>query len=393
MAADGDVARLAELNAEKDSLDPSFTHAGRLIEDEITKLKNPSPEAKNGEAKPNEYSEKDFVDVFSHKMPKVECYIKVPANEFPAVNFVGRLIGPGGSTLKGIQEVTRTRIAVLGKGSQRDKKKAEELFESGDPKWAHMKLPLHVKISAVGPVDQSYMGIGRACTEVMKLIQVDEEEAKGMNQGMGMQGGRGRGQRGRGGPQSGRGMGSRGGRGGNGSANSTPRGNGRGSGNSRGGRGSGNARGSRGNPRQSRGGGGYGQKNQQSQQSMMQTADPYSQGGQEQYGAQGYEGYGGEMCGYEGYEGYADPSAYGQEGYGAEGSYSQEQYDMSGYGYGQEAYGQDPYGNGAGDQGQYQQQQQQSQQQQSKPYRGKMMGRGGQGGSNRGQARQAGKPY
>ena len=56
-------------------------------------------------------------------MPKVECMIKVPAEEFPSVNFVGRLIGPGGATLKGIQELTNTRIAVLGKGSQRDKKK------------------------------------------------------------------------------------------------------------------------------------------------------------------------------------------------------------------------------------------------------------------------------
>ena len=31
---------------------------------------------------------------------------------------------------------------------------AEELLKSGDPKWAHMKLPLHVKISALAPIDQ-----------------------------------------------------------------------------------------------------------------------------------------------------------------------------------------------------------------------------------------------
>ena len=33
-------------------------------------------------------------------------------------------------------------------------KQAEELAESGDPKWAHMKLPLHVKITAIAPIDQ-----------------------------------------------------------------------------------------------------------------------------------------------------------------------------------------------------------------------------------------------
>lgn len=36
------------------------------------------------------------------------------------VNFVGRLIGPGGSTMKGLQELTNTKMAVLGKGSIRE---------------------------------------------------------------------------------------------------------------------------------------------------------------------------------------------------------------------------------------------------------------------------------
>ena len=64
-----------------------------------------------------------MIDIYGPKLPKVECILKVPVKEFPNVNFVGRIIGPGGSTLKGIQEVTRTRIAILGKGSQRDKNK------------------------------------------------------------------------------------------------------------------------------------------------------------------------------------------------------------------------------------------------------------------------------
>ena len=43
------------------------------------------------------------------------------------------------------------------------------------------------------------MGIGRACTEIMKLIQVDEEELQGFQNQQGMQHARGGG--GRGGPR------------------------------------------------------------------------------------------------------------------------------------------------------------------------------------------------
>lgn len=406
--AESDNKYVPELMAEKDSLDPSFVHAARLLDQEINKAKNPQNSGDSSSSNNNsggsnnktEVTEAQFVDCYSQKMPKVECYIKVPSEEFPSINFVGRLIGPGGATLKGIQEITRTRIAVLGKGSQRDKRKAEELSASGDPKWAHMKLPLHVKISAVGPVDQAYMGIGRACTEIMKLIQVDEEELQGFQNQQGMQharggGGRG-GPRGRGGPPSNRGMNPRGGaRGGSAAGGASGPNAARGRGGNTGTRGRGNnARGSRGNGRGASRfgpktqGGPPAQAPQQPPQPMMpQANDPYNQTGQEY----GYEPYAEMYC--ESYGEYADPSqAYGAEGYGVEGytadaSYTgQEQYDMSGYGYQEGGY-QDPYGNGAGDQSQY------ANQQQSKPFRGKMMRGGANNNSTRGRATGAGKPY
>ena len=39
------------------------------------------------------------------------------------VNFVGKLLGPQGSTIKRLQEETGAKISVLGKGSMRDKSK------------------------------------------------------------------------------------------------------------------------------------------------------------------------------------------------------------------------------------------------------------------------------
>jgi hypothetical protein len=38
-------------------------------------------------------------------------------------NFVGKLLGPKGNSLKRLQEETMTKMAILGRGSMRDKHK------------------------------------------------------------------------------------------------------------------------------------------------------------------------------------------------------------------------------------------------------------------------------
>jgi len=170
---------LSQLISERDSIanNEALIHSSRLLEAEIERIKNKDDKKPS----PKKYDETDFIDTYSQKMPKVESVLKVPVDIYPQVNFVGRIIGPGGSTLKGIQEVTQTRISVLGKGSQRDKKKAEELVTSGDPKFLHMQFPLHIRISAIGPIDQAHHCVGRACAEIIKLLQVDEEDLAQMN--------------------------------------------------------------------------------------------------------------------------------------------------------------------------------------------------------------------
>ena len=46
--------------------------------------------------------------------------LKVKTLQF---NFVGKLLGPKGNSLKRLQEETMTKMAVLGRGSMRDKAK------------------------------------------------------------------------------------------------------------------------------------------------------------------------------------------------------------------------------------------------------------------------------
>jgi len=74
-----------------------------------------------------------------------------PVEKYPRFNFVGRLLGPKGSTLKELVHSTKTKISILGKGSSKDKAKEEELSKSDDPEHAHYKEALHVLIQAKAP--------------------------------------------------------------------------------------------------------------------------------------------------------------------------------------------------------------------------------------------------
>jgi len=74
-----------------------------------------------------------------------------PVEQYPRFNFVGRLLGPKGSTLKELVHSTKTKISILGKGSSKDKAKEEELSKSDDPDHAHFKEALHVLIQAKAP--------------------------------------------------------------------------------------------------------------------------------------------------------------------------------------------------------------------------------------------------
>ena len=44
-------------------------------------------------------------------------------------NFVGKLLGPKGNSMKRLQEETMTKMAVLGRGSMRDKQKVHTYKE------------------------------------------------------------------------------------------------------------------------------------------------------------------------------------------------------------------------------------------------------------------------
>uniref|UniRef100_A0A8C2SL70 KH domain-containing, RNA-binding, signal transduction-associated protein 1 n=1 Tax=Coturnix japonica TaxID=93934 RepID=A0A8C2SL70_COTJA len=156
---------LPELMAEKDSLDPSFTHAMQLLSAEIEKIQKGETTKKD--------EEENYLDLFSHKNMKLKERVLIPVKQYPKFNFVGKILGPQGNTIKRLQEETGAKISVLGKGSMRDKAKEEELRKGGDPKYAHLNMDLHVFIEVFGPPCEAYALMAHAMEEVKKFLVPD----------------------------------------------------------------------------------------------------------------------------------------------------------------------------------------------------------------------------
>jgi len=153
----------------------------------------------------NRYCEQDDVIVLREK-------IFVPVDEHPGHNFVGSILGPSGSILKELTKATRSKIAILGKGSMKDKAKEEELLKSEEEEHAHLKEPLHVLIDIKAPRADAHLRMHIALMEIYQFMTPADKKEQGFGQGpFGFGGGFGGPPRGRGGPRGGpRGRGGRG---------------------------------------------------------------------------------------------------------------------------------------------------------------------------------------
>ncbi|XP_016339749.1 KH domain-containing, RNA-binding, signal transduction-associated protein 1-like isoform X1 [Sinocyclocheilus anshuiensis] len=211
---------LPQLLAERDTLDASFTHSMKLLTAEIERVEKGETE-KDAES---------YLDLFTQKNIKLKERVLIPVKQYPKFNFVGKILGPQGNTIKRLQEETGAKISVLGKGSMRDKTKEEGLRKSGEPKYAHLSMELHVFIEVFAPVPEAYVRMANAMEEIKKFLFPDMMDEICQEQFMEMKflnGGQEHGGRGRGGPPirgrgglpppgvpRGRGMPPRGGRGG-----------------------------------------------------------------------------------------------------------------------------------------------------------------------------------
>uniref|UniRef100_A0AAY4C8S1 KH domain-containing, RNA-binding, signal transduction-associated protein 1 n=1 Tax=Denticeps clupeoides TaxID=299321 RepID=A0AAY4C8S1_9TELE len=152
---------LPQLLAERDSLDASFTHAMKLLSSEIERIQKGEKETES------------YLDLFTTKNIKLKERVLIPVKQYPKFNFVGKILGPQGNTIKRLQEDTGAKISVLGKGSMRDKAKEEGFRKSGEPKYAHLSMELHVFIEVFAPVPEAYLRMAHAMEEVKKFLFPD----------------------------------------------------------------------------------------------------------------------------------------------------------------------------------------------------------------------------
>ncbi|XP_018372679.1 PREDICTED: KH domain-containing, RNA-binding, signal transduction-associated protein 2-like isoform X1 [Trachymyrmex cornetzi] len=156
-----------ELLQEKIELDgQKWPNAIRLLDQEIQKtetLRRPMRESK-------------YVDIYREKHVRVSVKVLVPIREHPKFNFVGKLLGPKGNSMKRLQEETMCKMAVLGRGSMKDKQKEEELRASMNLKYAHLADDLHVEITAIAPPAEAYARIAFALAEVRKYLIPDNND-------------------------------------------------------------------------------------------------------------------------------------------------------------------------------------------------------------------------
>ncbi|GJS23260.1 KH domain-containing protein [Tanacetum coccineum] len=77
--------------------------------------------------------------------------VDIPVDSYPNFNFVGRLLGPRGNSLKRVEVSTDCRVLIRGRGSIKDPTKEEMM--RGKPGFEHLNEPLHVIVEAELPVE------------------------------------------------------------------------------------------------------------------------------------------------------------------------------------------------------------------------------------------------
>lgn len=67
-------------------------------------------------------------------------------------------------------------MAVMGRGSMKDRNREENFRQSLDPKYGHLNDDLHVEISALAPAAEAHARIAYALAEVRKYLTPDSND-------------------------------------------------------------------------------------------------------------------------------------------------------------------------------------------------------------------------
>lgn len=159
---------LAELMGEREKLSG---HAARLVDQEIQRV-----QSQNGSSARSSHTlvpPGPLMDIHKGRSVRLQVRVQVPVKDHPNFNFVGKLLGPKGNSLKRLQEETQTKMAILGRGSMRDKAKEEGLRQLKDPKYWHLHEELHVEVNAFAPPAEAYRRMAFALAQLKPFLVPD----------------------------------------------------------------------------------------------------------------------------------------------------------------------------------------------------------------------------
>ncbi|GMH23120.1 hypothetical protein Nepgr_024963 [Nepenthes gracilis] len=101
--------------------------------------------------------------------------LDIPVDTYPNFNFVGRLLGPRGNSLKRVEASTGCRVYIRGKGSIKDPDKEEKL--RGGPGYEHLNEPLHILVEAELPHNIVDIKLRQAMEILEEMLKpVDESQ-------------------------------------------------------------------------------------------------------------------------------------------------------------------------------------------------------------------------
>ena len=85
---------------------------------------------------------------------RVACeQVRIPVNDFPGYNFIGRLLGPRGATLKQFENDSGCRLFIRGRGSLRSADPHLEAQKARLPGFEHLNEELHLLIEHSGSLE------------------------------------------------------------------------------------------------------------------------------------------------------------------------------------------------------------------------------------------------
>ncbi|XP_011206612.2 uncharacterized protein LOC105228463 isoform X1 [Bactrocera dorsalis] len=156
---------MQELLAERARMENHFPLAVKLIDEALERIQL------NGRIPTRE----QYADVYQQRTIRLSQKVHVPIKD-KKFNYVGKLLGPKGNSLRRLQEETQCKIVILGRFSMKDRVREEELRNSADAKYAHLNLPLHVEVSTVAPPAEAYARIAYALAEIRRYLIPDKHD-------------------------------------------------------------------------------------------------------------------------------------------------------------------------------------------------------------------------